>query len=80
MEKTIWSQHTGNLKFTTKFLSQAFVLVIARQCWTEGRSSTAVVEDLGPTATAAKVFFLPKNERKSESKENFLRQKLSESF
>ena len=22
------------------------------QCWTEGRSSTAVAEDLGPTATA----------------------------
>ena len=28
------------------------------QCWTEGRSSTAVAEDLGPTATAtvAEVF------------------------
>ena len=25
------------------------------QCWTEGRSSTAVVEDLGPTATATEV-------------------------
>ena len=23
-----------------------------KQCWTEGRSSTAVAEDLGPTATA----------------------------
>ena len=22
------------------------------QCWTKGRSSTAVAEDLGPTATA----------------------------
>ena len=29
-----------------------------KQCWTEGRSSTAVAEDLGPTATAtvAEVF------------------------
>ena len=25
------------------------------QCWTEGRSSTAVAEDLGPTATVAEV-------------------------
>ena len=27
-------------------------LIAFQQCWTEGRSSTAVVEDLGPTATA----------------------------
>ena len=26
--------------------------VLGYQCWTEGRSSTAVAEDLGPTATA----------------------------
>ena len=26
--------------------------VAINQCWTEGRSSTAVAEDLGPTATA----------------------------
>ena len=25
---------------------------VQKQCWTEGRSSTAVAEDLGPTATA----------------------------
>ena len=27
-----------------------------QQCWTVGRSSTAVAEDLGPTATVAEVF------------------------
>ena len=27
-------------------------MIIGKQCWTEGRSSTAIAEDLGPTATA----------------------------
>ena len=28
------------------------LLGLFKQCWTEGRSSTAVAEDLGPKATA----------------------------
>ena len=28
------------------------VLILGYQCWTEGRSSTAVAEDLRPTAMA----------------------------
>ena len=30
-------------------------IITRKQCWTEGRSSTAVAEDLGPTATVAEV-------------------------
>ena len=37
--------------FHLEFLSISQVI----QCWTEGRSSTAVAEDLRPTATAAEV-------------------------
>ena len=29
------------------------IAVMGYQCWTEGRSSTAVAEDLTPTATAS---------------------------
>ena len=34
----------------TKLSSKHIITII--QCWTEGRSSTAVAEDLRPTATA----------------------------
>ena len=33
-------------------MSNKDIIVYLIQCWTEGRSSTAVAEDFSPTATA----------------------------
>ena len=41
---------TGEIGFFCK--SKTFTSYIQKQCWTEGQSSTAVAEDLRPTATA----------------------------
>ena len=48
------------LTIVLDFIKATFVLLLTLwilykaflQCWTKGRSSTAVAEDLGPTATA----------------------------
>ena len=45
----------ATLESVQDILSKPAITPHTYQCWTEGRSSTAVAEGLGPTATVAKV-------------------------